>query len=215
MLKIWLGRILVLMVALMCLRFFVQARYIPSSSMEPTLQIGDRIALERVTHNYERGAIIFFNPPAIEMGSDLSMDPLSILGRVTGLPFFPSDVTFVKRVIGVAGDVIEIRNGVGVYVNNKLLVEPYAKEAPNYDLLVESDIGGRSVLGESIQPYQASNKPIKVPPGMVFVLGDNRNNSEDSHAWGYLALDRITGRGWYIFSPIKESCWAAYWCRTQ
>ncbi len=215
MLRKWLFKILLVLLALMCLRFFVQARYIPSSSMEPTLQIGDRLVMERVSHNNERGAIVFFSPPPIEMGRDQSMDPMSIMGRLTGLPCFPNDVTFVKRVIGIPGDVIEIREGVGVFVNKQLMIEPYAREAPNYSLLSESEIGGRSAMGQFTQPYAGSDKPIEVPKGMVFVMGDNRNNSEDSHVWGYLPTDRIIGRAWYFFSPISESCWDANWCRPQ
>lgn len=215
MLMKWLLKILFVLIALVCVRFFVQGKYIPSSSMEPTFQVGDRLLLERVSHNNERGAIIFFHPPAIVMGCNSAMDPMTFLGSITGLPCFPNEVTFVKRVVGVPGDVIEIRKNVGVFINGQLYLEPYVSEAPAYDLLLESDIGGKAVTGGEIRPYGDSKKPIRVPEGSLFVLGDNRNNSDDSHVWGYLSTDRITGRAWFMYDPIAESCWAANWCRPR
>jgi signal peptidase I len=121
---------------------------------------------------------------------------------LTGLPFLPYEPAFIKRTIGLPGDHIRIQHGVGVYINGQLLDESsYIKEKPNYDLNVLGDIGGRSTDGGVIQPYRANqlNEPIIVPPGHLFMMGDNRNNSEDSHVWGFLDQKRVVGRACLLF----------------
>jgi signal peptidase I len=194
---------------------FAEARYIPSSSMEPTLQINDRLLVEKISGHLgkkiERGDILVFYPPPIEMGGqDLKNTPLNLLGRLTGLPFLPYEPAFIKRVIGLPGDHLRIEHGQGVFINGQLLDESsYIKEAPNYDLNVLGDIGGRATDQSVIRPYtgEQANDPIIVPPGQLFMMGDNRNNSEDSHVWGFLKEDRIVGRAcllfWRRLSPPK------------
>jgi signal peptidase I len=183
-----------------------EARYIPSSSMEPTLQINDRLLVEKVSGHLgkkiERGDILVFYPPPVEMGGqDLKNDPLTLLGRWTGLPFLPYEAAFIKRVVGVPGDHIQIRRGQGVFINGQLLDESsYIKEKPNYDLNLMGDIGGRSTSGGVIRPYaNNANEPIVVPTGQLFMMGDNRNNSEDSHVWGCLDQKRVIGRACLLF----------------
>jgi len=188
-----------LIVVLILVRSFVEARYIPSSAMEPSLQINDRILVDktwRFTHApFTRGEIILFYPPPIEMGGkDLIGDLPHTLGRLTGLPIFPFEPAYIKRIVGLPGDKIAIKHRIGVHVNGKLLSEKYVAEYPDYDLNVLGDIGGRDVSGDIIKPYsEQATKPIVVPPNEFFVLGDNRNNSEDSHVWGFVDQDRIIG----------------------
>lgn len=201
--------VVVTLVLLIVIRFaLAEARYIPSSSMEPTLQINDRLLVEKVSHHFgkpiQRGDILVFYPPPIEMGGqDLKNDPLTILGRLTGLPFLPYEPAFIKRVVGLPGDHIRIQKGEGVYINGQLLDEgSYAKEAPNYDRSVLGDIGGPSSTGKMIRPFgdeARANDPIIVPAGHLFMMGDNRNNSEDSHVWGFLPQDRVIGRACLLF----------------
>jgi signal peptidase I len=200
--------VVVTLVLLIVIRWaLAEARYIPSSSMEPTLQINDRLLVEKVSGHLgkkiQRGDILVFYPPPIELGGqDLKNDPLTVLGRLTGLPFLPYEPAFIKRTIGLPGDHIRIQHGVGVYINGQLLDESsYIKEKPNYDLNVLGDIGGRSTDGGVIQPYRANqlNEPIIVPPGHLFMMGDNRNNSEDSHVWGFLDQKRVVGRACLLF----------------
>ena len=133
-------------------------------------------------------------------GRDLRNDPLTLLGRWTGLPFLPNDPAFIKRVIGLPGDHIRIQAGVGVFINGQLLDESsYIKEIPDYDLNILGDIGGRNITNEFIHPYAANgNDPIIVPAGHLFMMGDNRNNSEDSHVWGFLDQKRVIGRAWVL-----------------
>ena len=208
--------IVVTLVLLIVIRWsLAEARYIPSSSMEPTLQINDRLLVEKVSGHLgkkvERGDILVFYPPPIEMGGkDLSNDPLTVMGRLTGLPFLPYEPAFIKRVIGLPGDHIRIQANQGVYINGQLLDETsYIKEAPNYNLNVLGDIKGRATDQSQIRysDDQHSTDPIIVPPGHLFMMGDNRNNSEDSHAWGFLDEKRIVGRAcllfWRRLSPQK------------
>lgn len=181
-----------------------EPRYIPSSSMEPTLQIEDRLLVEKVSGHLgkpiHRGDILVFYPPPSELpgGKDLSNDPIMFLGRLTGLPFLPYEPAFIKRVIGLPGDKIRIQRGVGVYINEQLLDEQYIKEEPNYDLNDMGDIGGRTATGV-LRPYGDSKEPIIVPAGSLFMMGDNRNNSEDSHVWGFLDQKRVIGRACLLF----------------
>lgn len=198
--------IVVTLILLIFIRWaFAEARYIPSSSMEPTLQINDRLLVEKISGHLgkpiQRGDILVFYPPPIEMGGqDLRNDPLTVLGRLTGLPFLPYEPAFIKRVIGLPGDHIRIQRGVGVFINGELLDESlYTKERPNYDLNTLGDISGRSSTGQLIHPYGDTKDPIIVPAGHLFMMGDNRNNSEDSHVWGFLDQKRVIGRACLLF----------------
>jgi signal peptidase I len=197
--------VVVTLVLLVIIRWtFAEARYIPSSSMEPTLKIDDRLLIEKVSAHLgwpvRRGDILVFYPPASQMpgGKDLGNDPLTLAGRYTGLPFLPYEAAYIKRVIGLPGDKVRVQRGVGVFINEQLLDEPYIKEKPNYDLNLLGDIGGRSVNGNSA-PFDGSKEPIIVPAGTLFMMGDNRNNSEDSHIWGFLDQKRIIGRACLLF----------------
>lgn len=198
--------VVVTLVLLIVIRWAIaEARYIPSSSMEPTLQINDRLLVEKWSGHLgqpiKRGDILVFYPPPAEVGGkELSGAPLSVLGRLTGLPFLPNEPAFIKRCIGLPGDHIRVQKGVGVFINDELLDESlYTKERPNYDLNAKGDIGGRSSTGELIRPYAGSKDSIVVPPGHLFMMGDNRNNSEDSHVWGFLDQKRVIGRACLLF----------------
>jgi signal peptidase I len=185
--------------------FIAEARYIPSSSMEPTLNINDRILVEKMTSRFfgrpvERGDIIVFFPPTIETG--VPDNPW--LQSIGGLPFLPEGPpVFVKRVIGVPGDTITVQNGVGVFINGVKLEEPYIKEVPEYDLKTLGDIGGMASTQQMIAPFGESNAPIVVPEGQLFMMGDNRNHSADSHVWGFLDKSRIVGRSCAVFWQDK------------
>jgi signal peptidase I len=146
--------------------FIAEPRYIPSGSMLPTLEIGDRLIVEKLsyyTHLPQRGDIIVFAPPP----------QLQSQG-------FQADQAFIKRVIGLPGDTIEIKNG-RVSINQQLLTEVYIAEPPNY--LMSS---------------------IVVPSSQVFVMGDNRNNSNDSHIWGFLPKANIIGHACFRFWPLER-----------
>ncbi|MBX9689586.1 MAG: signal peptidase I [Candidatus Obscuribacterales bacterium] len=201
--------VLVTLVLLIAIRWaFAEARYIPSSSMEPTLQINDRILVEKISGHmrkpYQRGEILVFYPPPSEMPEhkDLSNDPLSVLGRLTGLPFLPYEPAFIKRVVGLPGDTLRVVRGVGVYINGQLLDEPYIKEKPNYDLKNMGDIGMTGRIAYDGRPQLSAEQaaqPIVIGKDQLFMMGDNRNNSQDSHVWGFLDQNRVIGRAFLVF----------------
>jgi signal peptidase I len=176
-----------------------EARYIPSSSMEPTLNINDRVLVEKISQpvlgrSVTRGDIMVFYPPSIETG----MPDNGLLGRF--VPLLPENPpAFIKRVVGVPGDRISIKKGVGVFVNGVLLSEPNVAELPLYDMSKMSDICGTSMKGNFIRPYADDNSPVIVPPHHWFMLGDNRNNSDDSHVWGFVDQERAVGRAVVTF----------------
>ena len=201
--------VLVTLVLLIAIRWaLAEARYIPSSSMEPTLQINDRILVEKVSGHlhrpYQRGEVLVFYPPPSEMPGhkDLSNDPLSVLGRLTGLPFLPYEPAFIKRVVGLPGDTLKVVRGVGVYINGQLLEEPYIKEKPNYDLRTFGDIGKTGTIPYPDRPTfkaELQTQPIVIGKDQLFMMGDNRNNSQDSHVWGFLDQNRVIGRAFLVF----------------
>ena len=153
----WIFPILVAVILALLLRTFVlEPRLIPSASMEPTLQIGDRVIVEKLffhPSSLHRGDVIVFNQP------NLTESPL------------------IDRVIGLPGDTVLITNGV-VSVNGQALQEPY---------IMEKMIG--------------SYGPITVPPEKLFVLGDNRNNSNDSRYWGFVNYSWVIGKANLIYWP--------------
>ncbi|HAV10867.1 MAG TPA: signal peptidase I [Dehalococcoidia bacterium] len=95
-------------------------------------------------------------------------------------PWSNTTVPLIKRTIGLPGDTIEIKNG-KIIVNGSVLNEPYIKDPPRYTL-----------------------RPMKIPDGEYFVLGDNRNNSNDSHLGWTIPIDRIVGKAWLIYWPPQR-----------
>ena len=145
--------------------FIAEARYIASSSMEPTLMINDRLIINKLTYKFEapkRGDIIIFNPTEALKARNFKD-------------------AFLQRIIGIPDDTVEVKDG-KVYVNEKLLEENYIAEPPDYEF-----------------------GPVKIPPNSYLVLGDNRNNSYDSHYWGFVPKDLIIGKATKIFWPLERA----------
>jgi signal peptidase I len=154
-------------VAVLLRTFFVATYSIPSGSMEPTLNIGDRILVDKLSyelHGIGRGNIIVFATPATE--------------HCAGPPV----PDLVKRVIGLAGDSISLARG-QVYINGKVLPEPWLPSAVQHE----------TTPGPGPQPYSLV-QPYKVPKGDVFVMGDNRTESCDSRYWGPIPTSSIVGQ---------------------
>lgn len=144
--------------------FIAEARYIPAASMTPTLQIKDRLIIDKWSYRSQapqRGDIVVFSPT-----ETLKQQKFKD--------------AFIKRVIGIPGDKVEVKGG-KVYVNAQPLEENYIEEAPNYQF-----------------------GPVTVPPNSYLVLGDNRNNSYDSHYWGFVPRENIIGKAIKRFWPLDR-----------
>lgn len=196
--------LLVLALFLVPLRLFVQSRYCSSSDMWPAIPFGTKFVIERwstMCDKLTHGDVVVFYPPKDEVPDidDLSFSRL--LGDLTGLPFFDCRPVFIKRIIGLPGDKVEIKAGLGVYLNDQLLKEPYCMDTAQYSLSELRDIGGPVATGENFIPYPDSRAPIVVPDGHLFVLGDKRNNSQDSHQLGFVNKNRLVGKAWFAFEP--------------
>jgi signal peptidase I len=165
--------LLALLLAFGIRTFVAEARWIPSDSMLPTLEEGDRLVVEKVSYRFgppRRGDIIVFNPPA-------------------KLNF---DGAYIKRVIGLPGDRIRIVDG-EILINGIPLQEDYIYAPPNY-----------SCPGERCPGVPAQGSDFVVPTGSYFVMGDNRNDSQDSHVWGFLPEENIIGNTIFRFWPLNR-----------
>jgi signal peptidase I len=174
-------------VALLLKTFVIQAFYIPSASMVPTLQEGDRVLVEKISYvvgSPGRGDVIVFER---DLASDMTVEEAQwwekVVDSFRGLFGFPTGTTqdFIKRVVAVGGDTVEGRPE-GVYVNGELVGEPY----------LEPGTG------------TAEFAPVEVPDGQVFVMGDNRGNSDDSRSFGAISEDRIVGHAFVLIWPPAE-----------
>jgi signal peptidase I len=197
------------LVAIIIRIFFFQTFWIPSGSMEPTLFEGDRIIANKLVYRTRppvRGEVIIFRvfqPPRRGMPGRLTMEEAIAAAQTlsnTGFQRLGQDgdqnpphievQDYIKRVIGLPGDTVEVNNG-EIYVNGEFLDENYETRAPNYN----------------------HYGPVTVPAGEVFVLGDNRANSQDSHVIGTVPIRNIEGRAEAVFWPppriglIRQGHW--------
>lgn len=173
--------VIALILAFLLRTFVVEPRFIPSGSMEPTLLVNDRIIVEKISYLFnepKRGQIIVFYPPKSPAIED-------------------NTKAYIKRVIGLPGDRISIFNG-KVFVNNNPLQEPYIAEPPKYVLPSQKQ------NLESLSDSGGEQAVIIVPPNYYWVMGDNRNNSNDSHIWGFLPKQNIIGRAYLRFWPFDD-----------
>lgn len=183
--KKWLatiGTMLVPCVLSLLLRATVaEARHIPSTSMVPTLQVGDRVVVEKLSGYFflpKRGDILVFYPPHYPA-------PQTLVERSLRWLSFSQQIPYIKRVVGLPGEIIEVRQG-QVRVNHVPLSEPYLREKPLADY-----------------------PPTQVPPGSLFMMGDNRNNSSDSRVWGSVPLKNVLGHASTRIWPPQRLGWAS------
>ena len=158
--------IIALSLAIVIRASIAEPRYIPSDSMVPTLHVGDRVVVEKISYHLQppkTGDIVVFAPP----------EQLQEQG-------FTQDQAFIKRIIGLPGQTVAVKKGL-VYLNDKPLVEKYIAEPPQYQW-----------------------GPYRVPENEYFVMGDNRNNSNDSSRWGFLPKQNIIGRAVVRFWPLER-----------
>ena len=161
LIKEWVPGIIIALILTFFIRtYVVEATIVPTGSMIPTIEINDRIMVEKITDADElkRGDIVVFYPPIQE------------------------EIPYVKRLIGIGGDVIEVKGGY-LYRNGEKLVEPYIEDPMTYRF-----------------------GPVKVPEGKFLFLGDNRNHSYDSHLWPKQFVDSedIIGKALFRFYPFSK-----------
>lgn len=170
--------IMALLLALFIRTFIVQAFKIPSGSMIPTLQIGDHILVNKLAYGIRVPLwghyLVDFKKP----------QPGDVVVFV-----FPEDRSkdFIKRVIGVAGDVVEIR-GKKVYINGQPVRDPHAH--------FEGEDGAQGGANFFVRDDYG---PRTVPENHIFVMGDNRDRSYDSRFWGFVDLDDVRGKAFLIY----------------
>jgi len=183
--------VLAVLLAVVFKTFLVAAFYIPSGSMESTLNISDRVLVEKVSYRFgdvQHGDVVVFvhDDPGFEATgpSNPVAGFFSSLGQAVGV-VPPSDRDFIKRVVGLPGDTITCRNGF-LYRNGQKVEEPY--------------------LDQGTQTENC-NRPTKVGPGELFVMGDNRGNSQDSRSFGPIRRDDVVGRAFVRIWPLTHIGW--------
>ncbi len=182
--------VLALLLALFIRTFFIQAFKIPSGSMIPTLLIGDHILVNKLVYGVR-------NPITRSVWIHGRM-PRRKEVIVFICPKEPK-LDFIKRVIGLPGDRIEIRNK-KVYLNGKLLNEPYVQHTDKH--ILPADVSPRDNYG-----------PIIVPKDHLFVMGDNRDQSYDSRFWGFVPLRNVKGKAFLIYFSWDRQHFRIRWNR--
>jgi signal peptidase I len=184
---------LAVLIALFVRTFIIQAFKIPSGSMEPTLQVGDYLLVNKFIYGVkipftETKVFRFVNPRR---------------GDIIVFPF-PRDPSkdFIKRVIGTGGEKVEIIQG-EIYINDIRISDPWGHF---------ENIGPADYL-QRIENFG----PVVVPEDSLFVMGDNRNNSEDSRFWGFLRANTVVGKAFILYfswNPNAVNLWnAVRWSR--
>jgi signal peptidase I len=181
----WITELIVIVMIVLLIRAFVaQAYNIPSGSMKPTLLVGDFILVNKLVYRFSeprRGDIVVFKYP---------IEP---------------KIDFIKRIVALPGEEVEVRNN-QVFINGKPL--------PLIEVGRGEENGLRKVIYEEVMPEGIKHKvqfyedfpfskrdfgPVVVPPNHYFVMGDNRDNSEDSRYWGFLPKENVVGKAFVIY----------------
>jgi signal peptidase I len=175
-------------VIFLLVRAVVQNFKVEGKSMEPTLHNGQYLVINKASYWHLDRDLLSYIVPGAQAASDSTRgsDSAWVFGEPSRgdiIVFrFPRDPSrdFIKRVIAVPGDTVEIKQG-RVFVNGQFVDEAYINEVGNYTSAAQ-----------------------KIQPGEYFVLGDNRNNSSDSHVWGTVPRDNIIGKAWLSYWPLDE-----------
>lgn len=180
--------VIALVIALFIRTFIVQAFKIPSGSMESTLLIGDHIFVNKFIYGIR---IPLINTRLLTFKKPQRSDVIVFI--------FPEDRSkdFIKRVVGVEGDLIEIQNK-QLLVNGEIVEESYTQY----------------VEGEKTLPTRDNFGPVRVPKGKLFVEGDNRDRSYDSRFWGFVDQSDVIGKAFIIYFSIRndpDSHWFQFW----
>ncbi|MDX9745034.1 MAG: signal peptidase I [Syntrophales bacterium] len=182
--------IIAILIAVFIRTFIVQAFKIPSGSMKPTLQIGDHILVNKFIYGVK---IPWLRNTIIPVTEPKRGDIVVFI--------YPQDRSkdFIKRVIGLAGDKIEIRNK-AIYINDQLYDDGRGVYVDEY------------VIPGALQPRD-NLPPVTVPPDSIFVMGDNRDQSYDSRFWGFVELKDVMGKAFMIYWSWDRENFSVRWSR--
>jgi len=204
----WTRSILIAVILFFVIRTaVVEAFKIPTSSMEGTLLVGDFLLVNKAVY----GARIPL--------TDLRLPPFAEPERGDVVVFHPPhepEKNYVKRVVGVTADTLEMRDKV-LLRNGREVNEPYVQYVDSDGDAVHPDMEWQAnhLIASQRRRYHPTRDnwgPIVVPEGYYFVLGDNRDNSEDSRYWGFVARDQVRGRPWFVYySHVAPPSDAAPW----
>ena len=205
----------VLVVGLFILTFLAQNYVIPSGSMENTLLVGDHLVVDQITlmqpaswmpliryREPRRGDIVVFHKPVYQQGID-----------ATDADGTPQYTPLVKRLIGVPGDHIHLRNGI-VFVNGVAQSVGFAQPTTtdnfnefldDFPAVLPAEVPGSTESWAVNFSSYIQDGDLVVPPGMYFMMGDNRHNSLDSRYWGFVPRANILGRPLFNYWSIKAT----------
>ncbi len=163
-------------------RFVAQATQVPTESMKPTIMVGDHFFLDKIAFlaNYPKGLHPILPERSMERGDIVAFRAPS-----------QGDIPFVKRLIGTPGDVIEIRNK-RVWINDAELDEPYK-------IHVDSTLYEDHPWTPDDYVIRDNYGPVTLPEDAYFVMGDNRDNSNDSRYWGFIGREDIIGKPMFVY----------------
>ncbi|MHB8907391.1 MAG: signal peptidase I [Syntrophales bacterium] len=182
--------LLAILIAFFIRTFVIQAYKIPSGSMKPTLLIGDHILVSKFSYGIK---LPFIRSTVIPIGQPKRGDIVVFI--------YPEDRSkdFIKRLIGLPGDTVEVRNK-KVFLNGLPMDDPHG---------VHSD---SVIIPASVQPRDNFG-PVTVPEGSLFVMGDNRDESYDSRFWGFVSMKDVLGKALVIYWSWNQEEYGVRWSR--
>lgn len=212
-----------ILAALFLRAFAIEAFKIPSGSMKPTLLVGDHLFVTKFSYGIrlpfadkylvefsrpERGEIVVFNFPVEEATKHIQMQPAAKRACIDSRSL-KEEKDIIKRIVAVEGDTLEIRKGTLV-VNSEPLRRVFLAKEPTGNYLTPYENLEREKLDEHtytvrfVSPVEENFGPVKIAPGHVFVMGDNRNQSLDSRCWGQVPISHIKGRALVLWLSLGE-----------
>ena len=198
--------LLVVVVAMFVVTFIVQPFRIPSESMDPTLRVGDFLLMNKQAFAPSGALDVLMPPPTVRRG-DIA---------VFHYPLDPA-VDFVKRVVGLPGDRIRLRDG-RLFVNERAVSEPYAFYGATLPDSFRDNFPTLQSMDGNVDPawWRTLRRDVRdgelyVPSDRFFVMGDNRNDSEDSRYWGFVPRAALVGRPLVVYFSVAERAEKRSW----